>query len=89
METIPISIGGSFVFRINAIGNVEAVGTGQLYSLSANPTSFVPSISSTPDGGGNWLAGADGGVFAFGDAGYVGSLGANPSPSPINGFAAA
>ncbi len=34
---------------------------------------FVASASS-PDGGGYWLAGADGGVFGFGDAAYQGSV---------------
>ena len=28
----------------------------------------------TVDGGGYWLIGSDGGVFAFGDAGFIGSL---------------
>ena len=29
----------------------------------------------TADGGGYWLVASDGGVFAYGDAGFVGSLG--------------
>jgi hypothetical protein len=29
----------------------------------------------TSDGKGYWLVGADGGIFSFGDAGFVGSLG--------------
>ena len=32
-------------------------------------------MSATTDGGGYWLLGADGGVFAFGDAHYSGGLG--------------
>jgi hypothetical protein len=32
------------------------------------------SIVPTPDGGGYWLIGSDGGVFAFGDATSQGSL---------------
>ena len=32
------------------------------------------SIEATADGGGYWLLGADGGIFAFGDAPYEGSL---------------
>jgi hypothetical protein len=31
-------------------------------------------IAASPDGGGYRVVGADGGVFAFGDAGYAGSL---------------
>jgi len=30
-------------------------------------------MARTPDGHGYWLVGADGGVFAFGDAGFHGS----------------
>ena len=39
----------------------------------------VVGITATPDGHGYWLVGADGGVFAFGDAGYYGSW---PSQNP-------
>jgi hypothetical protein len=34
-------------------------------------------MAATPDGQGYWLAAADGGVFAYGDAGF---LGADPAP---------
>ena len=36
--------------------------------------SGIVSIVPTPDGGGYWLIGSDGGVFAFGDATSQGSL---------------
>ncbi len=44
-------------------------------------------MAPTPDGKGYWLLGSDGGVFAFGNAGFVGSLRSNPPSSPIVGFA--
>ncbi len=44
-------------------------------------------MSGTPDGKGYWLAGRDGGVFAFGDAGFAGSLATSAQPSPIVGIA--
>lgn len=46
-------------------------------------------MASTPDGGGYWLVGADGGVFSFGDAGFYGSLpGEHVDPAaPITGVA--
>jgi len=31
-------------------------------------------MATTPDGRGYWLAALDGGVFAFGDAGFYGSV---------------
>ncbi|HEV2370419.1 MAG TPA: hypothetical protein VGR90_11135 [Acidimicrobiales bacterium] len=43
--------------------------------------------ATTPDGGGYWLASANGGVFNFGDAGFFGSLGAIRLASPIVGIA--
>ncbi len=44
--------------------------------------------AATPDGKGYWLASADGGVFAFGDAPFEGSLGATPLQGPIVAMAA-
>jgi CHAP domain len=39
--------------------------------------------AATPDGGGYWLASADGGVFAFGDARFYGSAGNLALQAPI------
>ena len=44
--------------------------------------------AATPDGGGYWLASADGGVFSFGDAPYEGSLGNLALQGPIVAMAA-
>ena len=48
----------------------------------------IVGLAATPDGGGYWLAAADGGIFAFGDAGFSGSMGAKALNSPIVGLAA-
>ena len=45
-------------------------------------------MAPTPDGGGYWLAGADGSVFTFGDAGFFGSAGNIALNQPIVGMAA-
>jgi hypothetical protein len=48
-------------------------------------------MAGTTDSNGYWLVGADGGVFAFGDAGYFGNVPAllgTPAPAPIVGIAA-
>ena len=44
-------------------------------------------MATTPDGKGYWEVAADGGVFAFGDAGFFGSLGGTHLGSPIVGIA--
>jgi hypothetical protein len=41
----------------------------------------------THDGGGYWLIASDGGVFAFGDAGFFGSLGGAPPATALVGVA--
>lgn len=42
----------------------------------------------TPDGQGCWVAGADGGVFSYGDASFFGSLGGTHLNAPVVGMAA-
>jgi len=44
--------------------------------------------AATPDGGGYWLASADGGVFSYGDAPFEGSLGDLALQGPIIAMAA-
>jgi hypothetical protein len=45
--------------------------------------SVLTAMAVTPDGKGYWLAGADGGVFATGDAVFRGSLGAVSLSAPV------
>jgi hypothetical protein len=44
-------------------------------------------MASTPDGGGYFEAATDGGMFAFGDAVFLGSMGGQPLNAPIVGIA--
>ncbi len=46
------------------------------------------SISATPDGLGYWLTAADGGVFNYGDAKFLGSSGSLKLNKPVVGAAA-
>jgi hypothetical protein len=48
---------------------------------------YFQGIIATPDGGGYWLVGVDGGVFAYGDATYYGSMGGQHLNAPISGIA--
>ena len=45
-------------------------------------------MAATPDGGGYWLVAADGGVFAFGDARFAGSMGGAHLNAPVVAMAA-
>jgi ribosomal protein L24E len=45
-------------------------------------------MAATPDGRGYWLVASDGGIFAFGDAGFYGSTGAMHLNQPIVGMTA-
>jgi hypothetical protein len=44
-------------------------------------------MAATPDGGGYWLVASDGGIFTFGDAPFLGSMGGKPLNQPIVGMA--
>jgi len=48
---------------------------------------YFTGIASTPDGRGYWLVGTDGGVFAYGDAGFYGSMGDHRPNAPVAGIA--
>ena len=45
-------------------------------------------MAATPDGGGYWLVASDGGIFAYGDAHFSGSMGGRPLNLPMVGIAA-
>ena len=47
----------------------------------------IVGMASTPDGGGYWEVASDGGIFAFGDAGFYGSEGGQHLNDPIVGMA--
>jgi hypothetical protein len=51
------------------------------------PNRPIVGMAPTPDGGGYWLVGSDGGIFAFGDAGFFGSAAPIALHAPIVGMA--
>ena len=61
-----------------------ATGTTE---LSVAPPVLPPPPVVTPDGKGYWLVASDGGIFGFGDAGYLGSTGGSTLNKPIVGMA--
>jgi len=58
---------------VTAFGSVTVMG--QPPSQLNGP---IVGLATTPDGGGYWLAARDGGVFAFGDARFLGSVASSP-----------
>ena len=56
----------------------------QYYNLNAPIVGMAP----TPDGGGYWMVGSDGGVYASGDAQFYGSTGSLHLNKPVVGMAA-
>jgi hypothetical protein len=81
-------------------GAVQAFNNARFYGDGSNlgrveygqdPYGVMPyfvGIAPTPDGGGYWLAGADGGVFAYGDAAFYGSMGGRHLNAPVVGISA-
>ena len=43
-------------------------------------------VAATPGGGGYWEVASDGGLFAFGNAAFYGSMGGRPLNAPIVGL---
>ncbi len=70
-------------------GKVAQFGTTANSAQGVESDAFFSGLAITPDGQGIWQVGTDGGVFAFGDAGFYGSLpGAGVTPNaPIVGIA--
>ena len=60
------------------------LGTPYTLALETN----IAGLVATSDGGGYLMAGQDGGIFAFGDAQFHGSMGGTPLNQPVVGIAA-
>lgn len=52
------------------------------------PSGGQPVYQVPPPGSGYWMAGKDGGIFSFGDAGFYGSMGATHLNAPITATSA-
>jgi len=79
---------GTWQFGLPACNGPAPLVNFQVTGTASVPSRFV-AMASTPSGHGYWLVQADGGVFAFGDAPYLGSLpglGLSP-PAAVTGFA--
>jgi N-acetylmuramoyl-L-alanine amidase len=79
---------GATTVTTPASNTVSAFGTPDMGGLTGALNSPLVGMAATADGGGYWLAAADGGVFAFGDAGFEGSAGGISLDQPVVGMAA-
>ena len=73
--------------EITGFGNdnyLAYLNGAQYYNLNAPIVGMAP----TPSGRGYWFVASDGGIFAYGDAGFYGSRGGQPLNKPIVGMAA-
>ena len=65
--------------------SVTPPSTGRWAASASTPRSS--DMAPTADGHGYWLVASDGGIFAFGDAAFHGSMGGQPLNAPIVGMA--
>jgi Transglycosylase-like domain len=72
---------------VSAFGTAAALGA-RIGTQGVSPVASFVGIAATPSGHGYWVAAQDGGVFAFGDASFFGSVGGTVLNQPIVGIAA-
>ena len=71
----------------DVIASGNAPSAGSLKSLGLRPVDRVLGIASSATGAGYWMVAGDGGIFSFGDAPFLGSMGGQPLNKPMVGMA--
>ena len=82
-------VGGVFLLVMGGLTTVVGITLatpGSANALVADAP--IVGIASTANGGGYWMVASDGGVFAFGDAPFEGSMGGTRLNQPVVGMAA-
>jgi hypothetical protein len=72
-------------FGVDTNGRVRTIGGGAAFNGAF--TQHAVGVAPTPTARGGWVAAADGGVFAYGDATFYGSMGGTRLNQPIVGIA--
>ena len=83
----PISVATSGYWLTTDTGKTIPFAAPDLGGLAVRPRRPVVGAAPRPSGQGYWLVAADGGVFAFGDAPFLGSKGGEPLDRPMVGMA--
>jgi hypothetical protein len=84
--------GGAGYYLFGGSGAISGYGNSSYLSYLGTPWSQalgtqVVGMAVTPDRGGDVMAATDGGVFAYGDAGFYGSMAGKPFTGPAVGIA--
>jgi hypothetical protein len=76
---------------LSGLGTIQSFGDAGSYgdekSIGRQPNGLPVAMAPTHDGKGYWIVDSDGGVFAFGDARFYGSMGGRQLASSIVGIA--
>jgi hypothetical protein len=78
---------------LSGLGSVRAYGDAISYGDQTDVAGITGingrpvDMAATPDGKGYWIVDSDGGVFAFGDAAFAGSMGGRPMAADVVGMA--
>jgi len=93
-----LSLAGLLLGPLDAVPTPAAAATPgpEVLAFGDAPAQGAPlpsgaravAMAVTPDGGGYWVVGPDGGVFTFGDARFFGSAATAPLNRPVVGMAA-
>jgi hypothetical protein len=85
--------GGNGYYMFSSSGYLYGFGNNHYLTYMGNLgddfflNAPIVAMAVTPDGGGYWMLGLDGGIFAFGDAQFYGSTGSMSLNKPIVGMA--
>ena len=83
----PTVVPGSGYWLATDSGKAIPFAAPDLGGLGARPRRPVVGMASMPSGRGYWQVATDGGIFAFGDAPFLGSTGGAPLDRPVVGMA--
>ena len=82
-----LNVGLSGFGTVQAFGDATSFGDQSTLALPGGLNGVPVGLVATPDALGYWIVDSDGGVFAFGDATFAGSMGDKSLNAPVVGMA--